>query len=242
MCEMIRIFIVVYNMSYADIEWNQLGSKMPEYYNKVKSQVNSGDRYCMKEYNPSDDNMFNFSDMVNVSGSKFPSSSFQYDKRFDNLKKKRENDMNANKQRFCNPHEVQQPTMYSYENPVKITNYRGYQPWNEIEAVDDENLNKIIEQSDRINKRDNRMITPYDMEDTRADAPNIDIDNYLRSGVPKDSSKKSVGFPSAHEHYFQYISDDMQIPDHVVMERGYPSRDMNRETARPCSRDVPWDQ
>lgn len=61
----------------------------------------------------------------------------------------------------------------------------------------------------------------------------INIENYMKYGDAMQSqSKKSLGFPSAFEHGFQYISNDMQLPEHTVNDRGYPSRLMNKETIK----------
>lgn len=44
---------------------------------------------------------------------------------------------------------------------------------------------------------------------------------------------KSYGYYNPVEHYFDYISKDIQDPDHVVLERGLPTRLDNRKVARP---------
>lgn len=39
---------------------------------------------------------------------------------------------------------------------------------------------------------------------------------------------KSAGYPSTFDHNFDYISNDMQLPDHSCTERGFPSRSLNK--------------
>lgn len=47
---------------------------------------------------------------------------------------------------------------------------------------------------------------------------NIENDNLIKCGLPnKDSKKKSYGYNNPAEHYFNYISTDIQDPNHVVM-------------------------
>lgn len=52
------------------------------------------------------------------------------------------------------------------------------------------------------------------------------------SGLPARGAK-SYGYRNPVEHYFQYVSDDLQDPSHVVMDRGYASRLDNHAVARP---------
>ena len=62
----------------------------------------------------------------------------------------------------------------------------------------------------------------------------VNVANYLSIGeAPGPTSKKSFGYPSTFEHNFQYIDDDMQKPEHVVMERPFPTRIFNKTVARP---------
>lgn len=66
----------------------------------------------------------------------------------------------------------------------------------------------------------------------------IEVDTYMRFGTTPLRAGKSLGYASTAEHSFSYISPDIQNPDHVVMDRGVPSRAFNKETARPYGRDV----
>ena len=63
----------------------------------------------------------------------------------------------------------------------------------------------------------------------------IEIDNYMRVGEGFGSvqSRRSLGYPSTYEHNFQYISNDMQVPEHTVMDRaGIATRTLNKSTGR----------
>lgn len=67
----------------------------------------------------------------------------------------------------------------------------------------------------------------------------MDVDSHMRFGETPMRAGKSLGYPSVLEHAFSYISQDIQDPNHVVMDRGVPSRAFNKETARPTSRRDP---
>ena len=70
---------------------------------------------------------------------------------------------------------------------------------------------------------------PY-MGDMRGN-PNTEAENFVKFGSLTRGTK-SNGYPNPVEHYFDYISHDIQDPRHVVMERGVPSRSLNRERNR----------
>ena len=60
----------------------------------------------------------------------------------------------------------------------------------------------------------------------------IDTDTYMKFGSAP-SKAKSLGHRNPAEHYFSYISNDIQDVQHVVNSRGMPSRSLNRQIARP---------
>jgi hypothetical protein len=64
----------------------------------------------------------------------------------------------------------------------------------------------------------------------------IEVDTYMRFGTTPLRAGKSLGYKSTAEHSFSFIDSDIQNPDHVVMDRGIPSRSFNKETARPYNR------
>jgi len=68
----------------------------------------------------------------------------------------------------------------------------------------------------------------------------IDMETYIKYGCGSstDSKNKSRGYPNTFEHNFQYISADMQSPDHTVLERGISSRVYNKATARTAGREI----
>jgi len=63
------------------------------------------------------------------------------------------------------------------------------------------------------------------------DAKNINEENQLLQGMPV-RTHKSYGYNNSFENQFQYISSDIQSPDHTVMSfprGGYGTRQRNRE-------------
>jgi hypothetical protein len=95
-------------------------------------------------------------------------------------------------------------------------------------------------------KRTNRNIIDYNMEESLEDCQGIDtskvdLDTYMMSGVP-DNTTKSYGHRNPAEHYYDYIDANFQNADNSVQcwTRGGESTRMdNKKTnKRPYKRDV----
>lgn len=74
----------------------------------------------------------------------------------------------------------------------------------------------------------------------RGAPPETEDETELMLGMPSKTSK-SYGYRNPHEHYFDYISDDMQIPEHTVLpfpRGGLSTRLDNHETARVYTREI----
>ena len=74
----------------------------------------------------------------------------------------------------------------------------------------------------------------------RGGSPNTEDETELMLGSPSKTAK-SYGYTNPHEHYFDYISDDMQIPEHTVMpfpRGGLSTRLDNHDTARKYTREI----
>jgi len=91
---------------------------------------------------------------------------------------------------------------------------------------------------------DYKMVMPNNRSNNKRDTENnyqavplmqsggmrdIDVDTYVRFGTTPSRGAKSLGYPNPAEHYFGYVSNDMQDPKHTVMERGLPSRGFNKQ-------------
>jgi hypothetical protein len=128
----------------------------------------------------------------------------------------------------------------------------------------DSNISNIIGNLDTYSKKvnrtynyssdmdlDSKVVTPYmnckkyGGENSYTSVPymtggnirDVDVESFIKSGIPSRGSR-SLGYNNPAEHYFQYISDDIQDPDHVVMDRGVPTRLLNKQLARPKKRAI----
>jgi hypothetical protein len=71
----------------------------------------------------------------------------------------------------------------------------------------------------------------------------VDIENCLMKGLPeRDAKFKSLGYPNYSDHSFQFISGDIQDPNHVVLpfsRGGINSRNENNfKRAKPYYREI----
>jgi hypothetical protein len=109
----------------------------------------------------------------------------------------------------------------SYRQKISINN----NPRNEMDYD-----HKMVIPNNKCNgKRDtenNYKSVPFMQGDNIRD---IDIDTYMRFGTTPSRNGKSLGYPNPMEHYFTYISSDIQDPVHAVSNRGMPSRQFNKQ-------------
>ena len=71
----------------------------------------------------------------------------------------------------------------------------------------------------------------------------VDLENCLMKGLPERNAKfKSLGYPNYSDHSFQYISKDIQDPNHTVLpfaRGGINSRNENNfKQAKPYNREI----
>jgi hypothetical protein len=59
----------------------------------------------------------------------------------------------------------------------------------------------------------------------------VDIESSMRTGSTT-SKAKTNGYRNPFEHYFQYIDGEIQRPEHIVFERGMPTRLLNKEFSK----------
>lgn len=65
----------------------------------------------------------------------------------------------------------------------------------------------------------------------------MSVENFVKFGNLTRGTK-SNGYPNPVEHYFDYITPDIQDSRHIVMDRGTPSRSLNREKGSTYRRDM----
>jgi hypothetical protein len=103
-----------------------------------------------------------------------------------------------------------------YKDFINSTNdYTKPSDYEDLARLNLNNLNNCISQEDSTVK-------------------NINIENYIKYGNPT-SKAKSLGFENPVEHFFQYIDDSIQDPDHVCFDRPQMTRTMNRKSFRSGS-------
>jgi len=140
--------------------------------------------------------------------------------------------------------------MFPHRAPKIKLNH--YMPWKDNKEVSDEayGLNQIMGD---LNQYNSRLDRTYQREETRLnrkknnsyqdlcfednfnqknDSNDIEMDSFLRFGSTPSRGAKSLGYPNSFEHSFSYISNDMQKPEHVVNDRGFASRSLNKEIAK----------
>jgi len=100
--------------------------------------------------------------------------------------------------------------------------YNGYVPYEGEIKDDPHSLDNIIDELNHVN-----------MPLKNGKPSDMDADNYCRFGQTPSRSGKSLGYPNPVEHYFNYVSDDMQRPEHVVSNRPQDTRHLNKKEARP---------
>lgn len=154
----------------------------------------------------------------------------------------------------------------TYHQPSKIRNYKSQVRFSDDVVDHNADVDRFIGKLESYRKKtlneqhfsndmdlDHKVVVPRLNSKNKRDMPNdymatpfmgggdnvrdIDAENAMRCGLNSmTQSRRSIGFPSSFEHSFQYISGDIQRPEHVVMDRGFASRSINREPANAKSR------
>jgi hypothetical protein len=140
----------------------------------------------------------------------------------------------------CNE-DLSKNTDYSLDsiiNKINIGNYNVSRTFHQKNEMDFET--KVVNPNNNCNdKRENEnnyKAVPYKNGSSLKDS---NVDNYLLYGTGQIREKKSRGYPNWFEHQYNYISEDIQDPDHVVFDRGMPTRSFNKNVATKYSeRDV----
>jgi hypothetical protein len=110
----------------------------------------------------------------------------------------------------------------------KQNTYRTYDQKNAIDTV----TGTVVPHNGCNDKRDmenNYKPMPYMNGSSLRD---VDVENHLAYGTGQVRAKKSRGYPNWVEHQFQYISNDIQKPEHSVWDPGMPTRMHNKDVAR----------
>jgi|688.fasta_scaffold588225_1 hypothetical protein len=148
-------------------------------------------------------------------------------------------DENPNKQQIRHNNESMAKTNVYKNVPPKIK-YNIYTPYGNNTDLNDNSkysLDSIISNMDSYKEKNKR-----DQENNYKAVPlmngklrDVNTDNYLNYGDGQLRSKKTRGYPNPVEHYYSYISDDIQDPNHVVFDQWIDTRRDNKKIARPYS-------
>jgi len=142
------------------------------------------------------------------------------------------------------PWNVNIPSKIQYNQVVYDNQYNSYQ---EHSPSLDNILDKTKKYKQKVDMT-NDYLKPSDYEDLKQlnlsninncteeerNMLNINVENYIKYGNPT-SKAKSLGFENPVEHFFSYIDDSIQDPDHVCFDRPQLTRNMNRKSFRSGS-------
>lgn len=139
------------------------------------------------------------------------------------------------------PWNTNKPSKIQYNQVVYDNQYNSYQ---EHTPSLDNILDKTKKYKQKVDAT-NDYLKPSDYEDLKQlnleearnedrNIVNIDVENYIKYGNPT-SKAKSLGFENPVEHFFSYIDDSIQDPDHVCFDRPQLTRNMNRKSFKSGS-------
>ncbi len=162
----------------------------------------------------------------------------------------------------CNYDSMARRNTYDVNTPIvenqftqPKSKFNGYIPYDGIINEDPNSLDNIINNLSGYTKTVSRVMNKpeyngaigkfresennrFDSEPQRTQISDVDIETYCKFGQTPSRAGKSLGYPNPVEHYFDYISDDMQRPEHVVSNRPVDTRHLNKKVARPFDDDV----
>jgi hypothetical protein len=148
---------------------------------------------------------------------------------------------NYMKEENCIPHDSDARNIIgeldTYKNNISM-NHQQYQYTNEM----DYESKKVIP---TMNSKEKKYINTSNYQNIpimkKEGLRDICLENTIRKLPSKDTKRKSYGYSNPAEHYFDYITDDSQKPEHVVLpfpRGGSATRQTNKTTARPYKRDI----
>jgi hypothetical protein len=154
---------------------------------------------------------------------------------------------------FFNPYEIEnESSTKHYNQPPKIKyNRRSHQEETLKSKSYNNDINNVIGTYDTYRNH----VNPTYQKQSNIDPHILPVNNDYKSaafmgfnksneygenteimnGMPITRTRKSYGYENPFENQFQYISDDIQKPEHTVLpfpRGGYGTRQYNRETAK----------
>lgn len=220
--------------------------RMKEKIEKDKRNVQKRDNYEHFDFTPT----LNIPENVNYDTQK-QDRFLELD--YDLTKHHTQNYERTNMRKYNNPPQIQ----YNTFNPYGLTEQQF-----PFEQKDNLNINKVKVYTDKIDNTyqfeseldtDHKVVIPamyyknkrYNSREN-CDNPNeikmrdINFDDYLRNSNPTRKTK-SLGYRNPVEHYFNYISEDIQDPRHIVLDfprGGEVTRQYNKQNAKKYTREI----
>lgn len=236
---------------------------------EIEYQITDMDKMRIREYMKGNKNMYSieaqerYTPELVVKGFEFdPDEAYKSDPRYKNYQKKVSKTMNALEQRYKydgmnNQYEIKhQSHSRTYNDPPQVQrNVRQYPMhdgfYNSNACNDPTNhnpnnnavVNKLETYAQKLNKINSNGVV---LGQNNISRKNVDLENeILRNTFTSDPSLpirggKRHGYRDNAEHFFDYIDDDLQKPEHVVSDRGVSTRLNNHKTYNETlkSRDI----
>lgn len=127
-----------------------------------------------------------------------------------------------------------------YKNTPSRIQYKSYHNWGTSNLEHNSDLNPVINDITNYDNKANKNINNKLHLNNITRDNNYEMENTIINGLPeRDQNFKSLGFPSSTEYNYDYISKEIQNPDHIIMPFPRPSRSLNNYIrAKPYKRDI----
>ncbi len=158
---------------------------------------------------------------------------------------------------------VRQKSKRVYDSHPPEIQYKNYKSWGNDDLPHNNNLDSIINNMNKFRTHTNTINQYPITQDMNYSSPklnttklaavplkskninviggtrDIDIENCLIKGLPeRDAKFKSLGYPNYSDHSFNYISQDIQDPKHVVLP--FPRGGLNSRLENDFKRAKPY--
>lgn len=127
-----------------------------------------------------------------------------------------------------------------YKNTPSRIQYKSYHNRGPTNLEHNSDINPVIHDITNYDNKMNKNINNKLNINNISRDNNYEIENNIIKGLPEREQKfKSLGFASSTEYNYDYISKEIQNPDHIVMPFPQPSRSLNNYIrAKPMKRDI----
>ena len=200
--------------------WEKYNNRLSSHSTNIDKKKNNKTNYYQDQYHFINNNeLDNINDYENV----FKNSLF-----FDDSEKiKNINSFNYKFPLYPASHYLE--SQINNHNKGKNEIINSIDKYNEIY---NKNLTKILNTTDNEKQINNEKQMKYNSESCLLKLKNIDIESDFKKGLPSRAfinDKRNKKYDNPIEHYFSYIGNDIQDPDHVVMAYPQSTRMSNKQ-------------